>query len=131
MTMVPTVRLMLFPALMAFAASSDLLTMTISNRVSLILAGGFVVLAVATGASLATCCGIWARPASCWSWHSGSSRGWIGAATPSWRRRPLWLASTTSAIIYASLFGALTLLLINSAGAAGRTGAPAVGPSNC
>ena len=29
------IRLMLFPALMAFAASSDLLTMTISNRVSL------------------------------------------------------------------------------------------------
>jgi len=33
-----TIRLMLFPAVMAFAASSDLLTMTISNRVSLILA---------------------------------------------------------------------------------------------
>ena len=34
------VRLLLFPAMMAFAASSDLLTMTISNRVSLILLGG-------------------------------------------------------------------------------------------
>ena len=44
-------RLMLFPALMAFAASSDLLTMTISNRVSLILVGGFFVLALVIGMS--------------------------------------------------------------------------------
>ncbi len=43
------IRLMLFPALMAFAASSDLLTMTISNRVSLILLGGFFPLAAMTG----------------------------------------------------------------------------------
>ncbi len=43
------IRLMLFPALMAFAASSDLLTMTISNRVSLILLGGFFLLAAITG----------------------------------------------------------------------------------
>ena len=42
-------RLVLFPAMMAFAASSDLLTMTISNRVTLIVAAGFVVLALATG----------------------------------------------------------------------------------
>ena len=34
-------RLLLFPALMAFAAASDLFTMTISNRVSLALGGGF------------------------------------------------------------------------------------------
>ena len=40
------IRLMLFPALMAFAASSDLFTMTISNRVSLILVGGFFALAL-------------------------------------------------------------------------------------
>src|SRR5947209_1093652 len=43
------VRLVLFPAIMAFAASSDLITMTISNRVSLILIGGFFALAFATG----------------------------------------------------------------------------------
>ena len=42
-------RLMLFPALMAFAAASDLFTMTISNRVSLALAAAFLVLAVASG----------------------------------------------------------------------------------
>jgi prepilin peptidase CpaA len=43
--------LLLFPAAMAFAASSDLLTMTISNRVTLILLAGFFVLALAAGMS--------------------------------------------------------------------------------
>src|SRR3954469_4342070 len=43
------VRLLLFPTLMAFAASSDLLTMTISNKLSLALAGGFVLLGAVTG----------------------------------------------------------------------------------
>jgi prepilin peptidase CpaA len=42
-------RLLLFPALMAFAAASDLFTMTISNRISLALAAGFLVLAVLSG----------------------------------------------------------------------------------
>ena len=42
-------RLLLFPALMAFAAASDLFTMTISNRVSVLLAAAFLVLAVASG----------------------------------------------------------------------------------
>ena len=47
------IRLALFPAMMAFAASSDFLTLTISNRVSLILVGGFVALAVLGGVSAA------------------------------------------------------------------------------
>jgi prepilin peptidase CpaA len=42
-------RLMLFPALMAFVASSDLLTMKISNRISLALIAGFLVLAPFSG----------------------------------------------------------------------------------
>jgi prepilin peptidase CpaA len=42
-------RLLLFPALMAFAAASDLFTMTISNRVSLALAAGFLALALVSG----------------------------------------------------------------------------------
>jgi prepilin peptidase CpaA len=46
------VRLLLFPALMAFAAVSDLFTMTISNRVSLLLLAGFLVLAAFGGMSL-------------------------------------------------------------------------------
>ena len=45
-------RLMLFPALMAFAAASDLFTMTISNRVSLALIAGFLALAPLGGMGL-------------------------------------------------------------------------------
>ncbi len=47
------IRLTLFPAMMAFAASSDLFTMQIANRVSLILVGGFALLAAMTGMSAA------------------------------------------------------------------------------
>ena len=46
------VRLLLFPALMAFAAISDLFTMTISNRISLLLLAGFALLAAFGGMSL-------------------------------------------------------------------------------
>jgi prepilin peptidase CpaA len=49
--MVDAVRLLLFPALMAFAASSDLFTMTISNRVALALTAGFFALALVMGMS--------------------------------------------------------------------------------
>ena len=46
-----SITLLLFPTIMAFAASSDILTMTISNRFSLILAGGFLALALLNGMS--------------------------------------------------------------------------------
>jgi prepilin peptidase CpaA len=111
------VRLMLFPALMAFAASSDLLTMTISNRVSLILVAGFAALALASGM----------HPMDVLS-HVGAAcivlvvafgfftQGWIGggdaklaAATALW----LGFDHLLPYLLYASLFGgALTLLLI-------------------
>ena len=44
--------LVVFPALMAFAAASDLLTMTISNRVSIALVAGFVAMALVSGMPL-------------------------------------------------------------------------------
>jgi prepilin peptidase CpaA len=111
------IRLCLFPALMAFAASSDLLTMTISNRLSLALAGGFFLLTLTTGMSLpvigmhlaagalvlAVCFGFF-------------SFGWIGggdaklaAATALW----FGFDYLMDYLVYASLFGGvLTLLLI-------------------
>jgi prepilin peptidase CpaA len=111
------IRLVLFPALMAFAASSDLFTMTISNRLSLALAGGFVLLTFASGMSLAAV-----------GMHVGAAalvlavafvfftRGWIGggdaklaAATALWFGFDYLL----DYLIYASLFGGvLTLLLL-------------------
>lgn len=45
--------LVLFPLLVAYAAASDLVSMTISNRLCLALLGGFVVAAIATGMPLA------------------------------------------------------------------------------
>lgn len=47
--MLEAAALILFPVLMAFAAWSDLFTMTISNRVSILLVAGFVALALSTG----------------------------------------------------------------------------------
>lgn len=44
--------LVFFPALMAFAAASDLVSMTISNKVSLALVAGFGVAAVLSGLTL-------------------------------------------------------------------------------
>jgi prepilin peptidase CpaA len=46
--------LLLFPAIMAFAAFSDLFTMTIPNRVSLALVAGFIALAILLGMPLKT-----------------------------------------------------------------------------
>lgn len=111
-------RLMLFPALMAFAACSDLLTMTISNRVSLALVAGFFLLAFVIGMN----------PTLIMS-HLGAAaavlvvtfvffaRGWIGggdaklaAATALW----LGFDHLLPYLLYASLLGgALTLLLLN------------------
>lgn len=41
--------LLLFPALLAYAATSDIMTMTIPNRISLLLLGGFVLAAPFAG----------------------------------------------------------------------------------
>ncbi len=48
------VLLVFFPALMAYAAFSDLFTMTIPNRVSLLLLGGFFAMAALTGMGIWT-----------------------------------------------------------------------------
>ena len=121
--MTDAVRLMLFPAmmlfpvLMAFAASSDLLTMTISNRISLILVAGFLAAALVIGMPLTTSAA-----------HVGAgglvllvafvffTQGWIGggdaklaAATALW----LGFDHLVAYLIYASLIGGmLTLVLL-------------------
>ena len=111
------VRLLLFPALMAFAAVSDLATMKISNRISLLLLAGFVLLAAVSGMS----------------WHAISmhlvagvvvlvlafgcfAAGWIGggdaklaAATALW----FGFEFLGAYLVYAALIGAvLTLVLL-------------------
>jgi prepilin peptidase CpaA len=115
--LIELIRLTLFPAMMAFAASSDLFTMTIANRVSLILIGGFVLLAGLTGMSLAdmlTHAGVAAAVLVvaflCFT------RGWIGGGDAKLAATTvLWLGVSHLAdyLVYASLMGgALTLLLI-------------------
>jgi prepilin peptidase CpaA len=111
------IRLFLFPALMAFAASSDLLTMTISNRLSLALAGGFFLLMIVTGMSLhAAGMHVAAAAIVLVVAFVFFSQGWIGggdaklaAATALWFGFDYLL----DYLIYASLFGgALTLAII-------------------
>jgi prepilin peptidase CpaA len=111
------IRLLLFPALMAFAASSDLLTMTISNRLSLALAGGFFLLMIVTGMSLhAAGMHVAAAAVVLVVAFIFFSQGWIGggdaklaAATALWFGFDYLL----DYLIYASLFGgALTLAII-------------------
>jgi len=111
------IRLLLFPALMAFAASSDLLTMTISNRLSLALAAGFFLLTLVTSMSFAAIGMHLAAAALVLVFSFGFfSQGWIGggdaklaAATALWFGFDYLL----DYLIYASLFGGvLTLVLI-------------------
>jgi prepilin peptidase CpaA len=110
-------RLLLFPALMAFAAASDLFTMTISNRVSLALAAGFLVLAVASGMAvpdilmhLAAGATVLVAAFACFAF------GWIGGGDAKVAAAAaLWFgfAHLLDYLLYASLFGgALTLLLL-------------------
>ncbi|WP_420338901.1 A24 family peptidase [Roseibium sp.] len=49
--MIEAATLVLFPMLVAFAGASDLFTMKIGNRVSILLIVGFVFLAIASGLS--------------------------------------------------------------------------------
>jgi prepilin peptidase CpaA len=114
--LVDAIRLLLFPAMMAFAASSDLLTMTISNRISLILLAGFFCLALATGMS--------AAPVGA---HAGAAllvfaivltffaRGWIGGGDAKLATvTALWLGfdQLLAYFVYASLFGGLLTFLM-------------------
>lgn len=50
--MLQAALLVVFPMLVAFGGASDLLTMTIRNRVSILLIAGFVVVSLATGLPL-------------------------------------------------------------------------------
>jgi prepilin peptidase CpaA len=111
------VRLSLFPALMAFAAASDLFTMTISNRVSLALAAGFLLLALLGGMGfydilnhLGAGLAVLAVAFACFA------MGWIGGGDAKVAAAAaLWFGfgHLLNYLLYASLFGgALTLLLL-------------------
>jgi prepilin peptidase CpaA len=115
--MTDAIRLSFFPALMLFAAWSDLFTMTISNRVSLLLVAGFAAMALLSGLSAVDI-----------AWHLGAGLlvlsiafacfafGWIGggdaklaAATALWLGFPHLMEYLLAASIFG---GVLTLALL-------------------
>ena len=110
-------RLLLFPALMAFAAASDLFTMTISNRVSLALAAGFLLLALLSGMGVQDILLHLAAGALVLLVSFGCfAMGWIGGGDAKVAAgAALWFGFSylLDYLLYASLFGgALTLLLL-------------------
>ncbi|WP_454621480.1 A24 family peptidase [Bradyrhizobium cenepequi] len=110
-------RLLLFPALMAFAAASDLVSMTISNRVSLALVMGFIVLALASGMGLHDLLShAGAGAAVLAAGFAFFAFGWIGGGDAKVAAgAALWFGfdHLLPYLLYASLFGgALTLLLL-------------------
>ena len=110
-------RLLLFPALMAFAAASDLFTMTISNRVSLALVAGFLALALFSGMGLTDILShLGAGSAVLAVAFACFAMGWVGGGDAKVAASAaLWFgfAHLMDYLVYASLFGgALTLLLL-------------------
>ena len=61
--MLEVIILLLFPLAMFYAAASDMFSMTISNKVSLVLVAGFVVLSWAIGMDLQAIAWHWALAA--------------------------------------------------------------------
>jgi len=112
-----TIALLFFPFAMAFAACSDLMTMRISNKLVLLLAAGFCVLAIVTGMSLQQ----FAMHVACamlvlivgftffaMRWIGGGDAK-LAAATTLW----LGFGLTLPFLAYAALLGgALTLLIL-------------------
>ncbi|MEH2552582.1 prepilin peptidase CpaA [Bradyrhizobium algeriense] len=112
-----TARLLLFPALMAFAAASDLFTMTISNRVSLALIAGFVALAVLGGMGLHDILLHFGAGAAVLVVAFGCfAMGWVGGGDAKVAASvALWFGfdHLLNYLLYVSLLGgALTVLLI-------------------
>jgi prepilin peptidase CpaA len=113
------VTLVLFPALMAFSASSDLFSMTISNRANIALALAYPVVALAVGVPLAAigvnlACGLAVLVVA----FVLFTRGWIGggdaklaAATAPWLG---WTLMLDYGLLTSVLGGLLTLAILFS-----------------
>jgi len=90
--MIEVFALLVFPALMAFAASSDLLTMTIPNRVAIALLAGYLLFSFLVGTELQTialhlACGALVLTITfamfCFGWMGGGDAK-LAAATSVW-----------------------------------------------
>ena len=106
-----------FPFALAYAASSDLLTMTISNRVPLLLAGAFVAMSPLIGMDLATFAMHWAAGgAMLVVTFFLFAMGWIGGGDAKLAAVvALWIGWPPQIIEFvalASIFGGLLTLAI-------------------
>jgi prepilin peptidase CpaA len=115
--MLAVLMIVAFPALLAYAAFSDLFTMTISNRISIALVIGFFVIA-----------GLLHMPMSAIAWHVGCglavlsatfflfAMGWIGGGDAKLAAATaLWLGFEHLAdygLAAALIGGALTLIVL-------------------
>ena len=115
--MINSIALLFFPLFMALAATSDLLTMKISNRLVMMLVVGFFVMAVAMDFTLqqflmhmaaGAVVLVFAFAFFAFGWMGGGDAK-LAAATSLW----LGFGITLPYLVYASLFGgALTLALL-------------------
>ncbi|WP_244316755.1 A24 family peptidase [Pannonibacter tanglangensis] len=114
LSMLEAAILVIFPTLVAFAAASDFLTMTIPNRVSLLLVGCFVVMAAAVG-----------MPLEQVGWHllAGAlvltvtfgmfAAGWMGGGDAKVASAiALWIGFNINLLYFAALTSAYGLLVI-------------------
>lgn len=117
--LVETVILGLFPAAMIYAAASDLVTMTISNRLSIALFVGFFAVAALVGMPFSDMARHMIASAMVLVFAFGFfARGWIGggdaklaAATALWLGFPHLMDYL---LVAAILGGALTLLILQA-----------------
>jgi prepilin peptidase CpaA len=110
-------RLLLFPALMAFAAASDLFTMTIPNRLTLVLTAGFLAMALLSGMGAYDILSHVGAGATVLVVAFGCfAMGWVGGGDAKVAAAAaLWFGfgHLLDYLVYASLFGGgLTLLLL-------------------
>ncbi|MFN3889461.1 MAG: prepilin peptidase [Beijerinckiaceae bacterium] len=115
--MIELLALLVFPALMAFAASSDLLTMRIPNRVAIALLAGYLGFAVFLQAPLQTvmlhlACGALVLLITfamfCFGWMGGGDAK-LAAATSVWLG---WSLVLEYSLVASIAGGALTLAIL-------------------
>lgn len=110
--------LFVFPALMAYAACSDLLTMRISNKLVLVTVLAFVVLALVCGMALPTLGMHFAAAAIVLAITFGCfAAGWIGGGDAKFAAATvLWFGFDSLSLMYllyaSALGGVLTLLIL-------------------
>jgi len=111
--MIENIQLIVFPILVAFAGASDLFTMKIPNRVSILLVAGFVILAVAMSLS----------PQQ-WGWHLAGggivfaacfvmfSIGWMGGGDAKIASAiALWFGFNETLLMFLTLVAIYGMLL--------------------